>query len=71
MTRGDRSVTIVDASFSSPLHLLLAQLEGVLCLTPLDREWTPAEKEVLLALRDSCIPIWGVTQSANQVFPLL
>lgn len=64
-------VTLVDASFSSPLHLLIGQVDAVLCLTRPGTVWSQEQEQVLIALREARVPIWGVTQSGSQFFPFL
>ncbi len=64
-------ITLVDASFSSPLHLLVSQVQVVLCLTKPGASWNRQEEQVLLALREAKIPVWGVSQADSQLFPFL
>ncbi len=64
-------ITLVDASFSSPLHLLVGQVQVVLCLTKPGASWNRQEEQVLLALREAKIPVWGVSQADSQLFPFL
>lgn len=66
-------ITIVDASSASPLHLLVNQVDAVL--------WTTRganltfrserEREVILALRQAGLPVWGVSTETAEIFPLL
>jgi Mrp family chromosome partitioning ATPase len=64
-------VTLVDASFSSPLHLLVGQLDAVLCLTAQGNVWSQQEEQVLLGLREARVPIWGLTRGGAQFFPFI
>lgn len=68
---GQQGLTLVDADFSSPLHLVAARVEAVLLLSHQDRVLTPLQEEVLLALRQSRLPIWGIAQGSSGVFPYL
>ncbi len=67
----DGTLLIVDAGFSSPLHLVVGRMDAVLCLTQPRQNWSQTEQQVLLALRDSKLPLWGVSQGTQSVFPLL
>lgn len=64
-------LTLIDASFSSPLHLLVGEIDAVLCLTETGTAWNHQEEQVLLALREAQLPIWGVTRGGAQLFPFI
>jgi hypothetical protein len=64
-------VTLVDVGFTSPLHLLVSQIDVVLCMTRSGNSWSPQEEQVLLALKEAKLPILGVSQGGSQVFPFL
>ena len=60
---------VIDASFSSPLHLVVTHVEAVICTTHPGRKWTEAEQEVLLAIKEAKLPIWGLLQGDQKLFP--
>lgn len=67
----ESGITVVDASFNSPLHLLIGHVDAVLCLTKPGTEWKQQEEEILVALRDSKLPLWGVARGGTQIFPFI
>ena len=68
LTPGDgHSVTVVDAAFSSPLHLVLPTTDAVVCLYQPGTPWTEQETEALARLRSSGRPIWGVALGSSAV----
>ena len=64
-------LTLVDASFHSPLHLLVDQVEAVLCLTSPGVRWERHEEEVLLSLREARVPVWGFAHGDSRFFPYI
>ena len=66
-------ICVIDASSTSPLHLVVRQIDVVLCTTQsapgLGR--SQRETQVLVAFRDAGLPVWGVSPERNQFFPLL
>jgi hypothetical protein len=71
--RGKDELAIVDASCSSPVHILLPQVDAVLCVLSGTSEGgrTVAERSVLQMVRGAGVPVWGVSPDSSQVFPLL
>lgn len=68
---GDQEVLLVDASFRSPLHLVLPWVDAVLCLSRQPQPWTEQEKEVLMALRDSQVTMWAVSSERPGLYPMI
>lgn len=64
-------MTLIDADFTSPLHLVAGSVDAVLLLSPQSRTLSKSQEEVLLALRESRLPIWGIAQGSSSVFPYI
>ena len=65
------TLTIVDASASSPIHLLVSHIDAVLFSVLDDAPRTPDEQRALRCAREAGLPVWGVSPEKNQVFPLV
>lgn len=68
-----KDVTIIDASSASPLHVIVNQLDAVLCTSQSipEVQRSTREREVLVAFREAGLPVWGVSLERTQFFPLL
>ncbi len=66
-----REIVLIDASFDSPLHLVLPNIDAVLCLSRFPEPWTPQESEVLMALREAQVALWAVSTERPGFFPLI
>ena len=68
-----RDIAVIDASSSSPLHLVVRMIDVVLCTTQSSPGLGRSQREtqVLVAFRDAGLPVWGVSPERNQFFPLL
>ncbi len=71
--RSMMDVTVIDATSSSPLHLIVRLVDAVLCTTqyPAGMARSEREQEVLVAFRDAGLPVWGVSVDKAEFFPLL
>lgn len=69
LSPGGARMLLIDASFDSPLHLVLGYVEAVICVTENGVKWNPQQQEVLLALRDAGLPIWGLLQGGQELYP--
>jgi hypothetical protein len=65
------TVALLDCSFTSPLHVIAPRVDAVLCSTRPGQKWCSQEQDVLLALRKTSLPIWGICRGSPQVFPFL
>jgi Mrp family chromosome partitioning ATPase len=65
----EKGLLVVDAGFTSPLHLVIKHLDAVLCVTQAGKKWGAREQEVLLAIRHAELPIWGLVQGDQQLYP--
>jgi hypothetical protein len=68
---GPGVLTLLDTSFSSPLHVIIQRVDAVLCLYRPKAQWTKPQTEVLDALRETRLPIWGVAAGDSRVFRFL
>lgn len=66
-----REVVLIDASFDSPLHLVLSNVDAVLCLSRFPEPWSARETEVLLALREARLTLWAVSTERPGFFPII
>lgn len=66
-TSKSTGLTVIDASFSSPLHLVLDRVDAVVCFYDQGAPWDQSQAKVLSRLRGSGLPIWGVTQGGATV----
>lgn len=66
-------MTVIDASSASPLHIIVNQVDAVLCTSHAapGRPRSSREQQVLVAFRDAGLPVWGVSVESTQFFPLL
>ena len=66
-------ITVIDASSASPLHIIVNQVDAVLCTSQAapGRPRSVREQQVLVAFRDAGLPVWGVSVESTQFFPLL
>lgn len=66
-------ILLTEACSTSPLHLIIGQVEGVLYVDPRrpSRVTYSAELQILLALREAQIPIWAVSTERHSFFPML
>lgn len=60
---------IVDASFESPLSLILNHVDAVICVTSADKKWNEQQTRILLHIREANKPIWGLFQGDDGAFP--
>lgn len=60
-------LTVIDASFLSPLHLVIDRIDAVVCLYQQGASWDQGQSEVLGKLRASGVPIWGIAQGSSSV----
>ena len=67
----DDGLVLVEAGFTSPLHLFAHKAEAVLCLSHPQKKWSDREKQVLIALRELKVPVWGLSKDRAQLFPFL
>ena len=67
LPRDGRQLTVVDASFDSPLHFLKGRVDAAICLYRPGVPWTAEQSRVLESLRGSGLPIWGVTLGNAEV----
>lgn len=65
------AVSLVDASFASPIHLVIAEVDAVICQCQPGTRWTSEQSEVLDAIRVAKLPIWGVSNGDSRVFRFL
>ncbi len=65
--RDGHQLTVVDASFDSPLHFLIGRVDAAICLYRPGVPWTAAQSRALEGLRGSGLPIWGVNLGSAEV----
>lgn len=67
----NKLVTVIDASFTSPLQLAIPYVQTVFCLFRRGQKWNPIQTEVLDSIRCTRLPIWGVSEDDAAVVRFL
>lgn len=68
---GQKVVTVIDASFSSPLQLAIPYVQAIFCLFRRGCKWNAMQLEVLDAIRYTRLPIWGISEDDAAVVRFL
>lgn len=71
--RPPKGTLLIEASKTSPLHLLIHEIEAVLYVDPLrpvEGTYSP-DFQVLLAFREAKIPVWAVSSQRQSFFPMV